>query len=161
VNRPSTQKLTAWDKRSSQSVEMIYDGVSRMWLHGAQIVCYGVTTVSRPAIDAWAKAVRELIDIWPKDRPYLAIQDFSEASLTPYIRKQSTSINSAWPADLRGRSAVVMPRNMLSTVMRLFVSHELRPQNNSIEREVFFRIEDATSWLEKGLPADHNLGAKV
>jgi len=161
VDKPATAQPSAWEKRSSQSVEVIYEGVSRIWLHSAQIVCYSVTTVSRPAIDAWAEAVKALVLAWPTDRPYLAIQDFSEASLTPYIRKQSTSINENWPAVLKGRSAVVAPRTMLAQLMRLFVSHELRPQNLAIQREVFFRIEDATSWLEKGLLADPNATAKA
>ena|SRR5579859_6502067 len=154
---PSTHReLTAWDKRSSQSVENIYDGVSRLWLHGAQIVCYSVTTVARPAIDAWKEATVALINAWPTERPYLAIQDFSEASLTPYIRKQSTSINLAMPATLKGRSAVVAPRNVLTQLIRLFVSRDLSPQNPNIKREVFFRIEDAITWLEKGLMPDPN-----
>ena len=161
MDKSSTQQqLTAWDKRSSQSVEPIYEGVSRIWLHRAEIVCYSVTTVARPAIDAWREAVMALVLTWPTDRPYLAIQDFSEASLTPYIRKQSTTINLSWPTNLRGRSAVVAPRTMLAQVMKLFVSHDLRPQNLKVEREVFFRLEDAITWLEKTPVLEENTSGK-
>ncbi len=157
MNKPSThQELSAWDKRSSQSIETIHEGVHRMWMHGAQIVCYSVTTVTRPAIDAWKEATLELASVWPTERPYLAIEDFSESSLTPYIREQATKINMAWPPKLKGRSAIVAPRNVLTERFGFFVTRDLNPQNPNIQRAVFSRLEDAVDWLEKGIMLNQN-----
>src|SRR5258708_757845 len=143
--------LSPWDKRSSQSVEQICPGVSRFWLHKAQIVCYSVSTITRPAIDAWMRETLALINTWPLNRTYLSIHDVSEVTLTPYMRKKVAEVNLQMPKELRGRSAVIVPRTFINQMMRLFVTIELAQKNRSVQRDVFFRLEEATVWLEKAL----------
>ena len=148
----STQaQSSVWEKRSSQSIEQIYPGITRFWLAKGQIVCYTVTTIARPAIDAWTEATMELAMAWPKDHIYLSIHDFSEATLTPYVRKRAEEANSKMPKTLYGRSAVIMPRTFMNHMIRLFVTVELSRKNLRIERDVFFRLEEATEWLKKAL----------
>ncbi|MEP7285381.1 MAG: hypothetical protein ABI947_06405 [Chloroflexota bacterium] len=143
--------VSAWDKRSSQTVEQIYPGVTRIWLHKGQIVCYTVTSVTRAAADAWLNSAVELVAQWPADQPYLSIHDFSEATLTPFIRKRSVEANKAMPPTLFGRSAVIMPRTFVNHIIRLFVTTDLSHANKRIQRDVFFRLEEATEWLLKGM----------
>jgi hypothetical protein len=144
--------LSPWDKRSSQSVEKIYPGVTRIWLHKGQIVCYTLSTVARAAVDAWMQATEELIHAWPLEHPYLAIQDISEVTLTVYMRQKTSEVNGRMPSSLKGRSAVVMPRTFVNQMIRLFVTIELARKNPSVQRDVFFRIEEATAWLEAYRP---------
>jgi hypothetical protein len=105
--------LSPWDKRSSQSVEQIYPGVTRIWLHKGQIVCYALSTVARVAVDAWMKSTEELIRAWPLEQPYLAIHDISEVTLTVYMRQKTAEVNGRMPPNLKGRSAVIMPRTFI------------------------------------------------
>ena len=143
--------LLTWDKRSSQQIEQICPGVTRMWLHKGQIVCYSVTTVARPAVDAWMQATHDLIHAWPREQIYLSVHDISEATLTPYIRNRTSITNKLMPKDLKGRSAVIVPRTFINQMIRLFVANELGRQNKSIQRDVFFRFEEAIEWLVRGI----------
>lgn len=152
MNTPTVEPVsTAWDKRSSQSVEQIYPGISRFWMHQGQIVCYTVTSISRPAIDAWKASTLELIHAWPLEQPYLSIHDFSEATLTPYVRQRSSELSVAFPEGLHGRSAAIIPRTFINHLMRMWVTINLARNNERIQRDVFFRIEEATEWLKKAL----------
>src|SRR5947209_7569230 len=102
--------LSPWDKRSSQSVEQIYPGITRIWMHGGRIVCYSITTIARPAVDAWMESTHELVHSWPRHLPYLSLHDISEATLTPYIRKKTGETALLMPRDLYGKSALILPR---------------------------------------------------
>jgi hypothetical protein len=147
----TTSAVTAWDKRSSNSVEQIYPGISRFWMDQGRIVCYSVTSITRPAIDAWKASTLEIVHAWPVEQPYLSIHDFSEATLTPYVRQRSAEMSVAFPERLFGRSAVIMPRTFVNHLIRMWVTMNLARNNQQIKRDVFFRLEEATEWLKKGL----------
>ncbi len=146
--------LYTWEKRSSHQIEQIYPGVTRMWVHKGQIVCYSLTTVARPAVDAWMQATHDLVHAWPREQIYLSVHDISEATLTPYIRNRTSTINKLMPKDLKGRSAVIVPRTFINQMIRLFVANELGRQNTSVQRDVFFRFEEAIEWLVQGIEQD-------
>lgn len=146
-----TSDSSAWEKRSSQTVEQLHPNVTRFWMYRGQIVCYTITSVSRPAIDTWANASLELIKEWSPDQPYLAIHDFSEATLTPYIRKRAEEVVLQIPKHYTGRSAVIMPRTFVNQLIRLFVTVDLVNKNKVIDRQVFFRIEEAVEWVKKAI----------
>jgi len=145
------QGLLTWEKRSSQQIELIHPGVTRMWLHKGQIVCYSLTTVERHAVDAWMQATHDLVHAWPRDQIYLSVHDISEATLTPYIRNRTSITNKLMPKDLKGRSAVIVPRTFINQMIRLFVANELGRQNLSVQREVFFRFEEGIEWLAQAI----------
>jgi hypothetical protein len=148
-----TPDSSAWEKRSSQSVEQLHPHVTRFWMDKGRIVCYTITSVSRAAIDVWADSSLALIMEWPADQPYLAIHDFSEATLTPYVRKRAEDIVSQIPKHFTGRSAVIMPRSFINQLIRLFVTVDLVNRNRVVDRQVFFRIEEASQWVKKAIKA--------
>lgn len=139
---------------TSPDVDHLHPKVRREWLHNRHIVIYTVFDVSRTVVDVWAEAVIDLMEKWPPDRAYLAIYDVSNIpSLTPYARKRAEDIArvAANLAHIDGAYAVVLKRNFLSMIIRLFVLRDLPGQNPKFKRRVFFDRDEALAWLEEFL----------
>jgi hypothetical protein len=138
---------TVWDKRNLGEVEQIHPNVTRSWLENGRIVCFTLTSVARPAVDAWLNASEDTVQSWPIEVPYRSIHDLREADVTPYIRQQSAAAVSRMPTQLKGRSAVVVPRTFTNQLIRLIVTIDLVRINRNIQRNVFFTQQDAINWV--------------
>ena len=137
----------SWDKRNLDGVESIAQGVTLQWLENGRVVCFTVNTVARPAIDAWLNRSEQIVKGWPAQIPYLAIQDISGSTLTPYTRERSAKTVALTPDYLRGRSAVVMPRTVVNQAISLFVTVNLARKKPNIQRHVFVAKDEAIRWL--------------
>ena len=136
-----------WNTRNVNGVEQIDEWATLTWLHDGKIVCFTINSVERQTVDAWLKRSYEIVQAWPADVPYLAIQDVTNATLTPYIREKSAATVALTPKYLRGRSAVVMSPSVKNHLIRLFVTATLTRQNASIQRNVFLKKSQAVDWL--------------
>lgn len=127
--------------------EQLAEGLTRHYLYDRQIVIFTVENIHQHTIDAWADAVKHEVLNWPADFPFLNIHNFlnvKNMSFTPYIRKKSAELTPLAP-DKAGRTALVLPRSMVSTIVHYF----LRTQQNRIRpRQVFFKMDDALKWCE-------------
>jgi hypothetical protein len=139
--------LTAWDHRNFEHPERIYNGITRTWLHNGTVLYYEVSTVSRPAIDAWLDSVVEVLNMWPADLLYRAIHDATHSSLTPYSRSRIAEVSRNAPLHIRGRSSAIMSRSLFAHAARMFMTLELARQNKRIERTLFFDVDSALMWL--------------
>ena len=139
--------LSVWDKRNLGEVEQIHPNVTRAWLENGRIVYFTLTSVARPAVDAWLNASEDTVRTWPAEVPYLSIHDLREGTVTPYIRRQSAAVVARMPTSLRGRSAVLVPRTFANQLIRLIVTIDLVRINRNIQRNVFFNRQDAVNWL--------------
>lgn len=134
---------------TAPDMDQIHKSVVREWLHDRQIVIYTVQDTARETVDAWADAILELMQRWPKNKPYLAIYDVSNViALTPYARKRTEAIAKiAATLDLDGHYAVVLKNNIFSLILKLFIQRDLSSQNHTFERQVFMSREQAIEWL--------------
>jgi hypothetical protein len=132
-------------------IEKIGEGVTREWLFERQIVVYTLYDIRRASVDAWTNAVRDVIDQWSPDQPYLSLQDASRlVTLSPYARNRSKeTAEFALQRGLHGRSAVVLANNLLSQVIRMFVQHDL--STGTLHRSAFLDKEAGLQWLIEGL----------
>jgi hypothetical protein len=132
-------------------IEKIGDGVTREWLFDGQIVVYTLYDIRRSSVDAWIEAVREVVENWSVDQPYLSLQDASRLlALSPYARTRSKeAADQAIQRGLHGRSAVVLSNHLLSKVIQLFVQHDL--SSGTLTRSVFLNKDEAMQWLMAGM----------
>jgi hypothetical protein len=128
-------------------MEVIHDGVTMEWLADGRVVCFTIKSLARPAIDAWLDKSYQVTLAWPQDIPYLAVQDATAIALTPYIRERSAQTVAKTPRHLHGRSCVVLPKSMLTQVMRLFVMTQLSRQHHRIARGVQLDRQEALNWV--------------
>ncbi len=138
----------------SSNIERLSPGLTREWLSG-RVVIYTLTDSRRETIDAWVAAFKADIANWPADRPFLVLHDFSikGAISTPYGRRRAQELVDARP-DVKGRAAIVFPRNALMiTMIQLFLSQQRNPAR---QQHVFSTRELGIAWL---LDTRHMLNA--
>jgi hypothetical protein len=122
-------------------------GLTKAFLFDKRIVIFHLDTVARDIIDAGAKDVLETMKNWPTKHQYLVIYDITSAkiALTPHLRQRLQELAKAYP-DLKGRSAVVLPRSVITQVFKLFVIAQNRVGRR---KQVFFDRESAIAWLQQ------------
>jgi hypothetical protein len=59
-----------------------FTGLTLDWYLGGAVVCYKLTAVSQDFVDKWAELVLKTVQAWPKDKPYLAIHELSQAGVS-------------------------------------------------------------------------------
>ncbi len=129
----------------SSKIERLSPGLTREWLSG-RVVIYTLTDSRRETIDAWIAAFKSDIASWPADRPFLVMHDFSVKGpiSTPYARRRAQELVDARP-DVRGRAAIIFPRNSLMiTMIQLFLS---RQRNPARKQRAFSTRELGIAWL--------------
>jgi hypothetical protein len=62
--------------------ETPFAGLTVDWYLGSELVCYKLTAVSEDIVSKWAELVQSTLKDWPKDKPYLAIHDLSQAGVS-------------------------------------------------------------------------------
>jgi hypothetical protein len=134
---------------SSPLVEQLGPGVTLERLAEGQIFVFTLSDVSRPTIDTWVAAVKNVTAGWPRHRPYFALNHFAgkNVSLSPYLRAAIKDLATYRPAQ-SGFIAAVLPRTFFAQLMTLLLPAMNR--GNMISR-IFFSREEALAWLEKAL----------
>jgi hypothetical protein len=143
----ATTDPTIRNANAASAVEVIDEGATLSWLHDGKIACFTITSVARATVDAWLNRSNEIAQAWPADKPYLAIQDVTAATLTPYIRERSAATVAMTPKYLKGRSAVVISPSAVNRLIQMFVTVSLARQQAQIQRKVFLKKSEAIAWL--------------
>lgn len=125
-------------------------GVTLEWLYGGQIPCFTILDISRATVDNWMVLLRQLLENWPANRPYVAIHDASVSGvmLTPYARAKITELEGVNPA-LQGRVAIILPRTFVAQLIRVYV-RTLRRQK--VVTGIYFARDEALEWISEIVP---------
>jgi hypothetical protein len=130
----------------SPSIEELAPGVTLEWLFDRQMVVLTLQTAAREAIDATLERIKHIMETWPADRPYIAMQDLSypKLNMTPYARERIKEPQQ-WCPELGGYIALVLPSTFVAQIVHLF----LRTQKDD-RREVrgFMSRDKALAWLQ-------------
>lgn len=118
------------------------------WYHEGRIVLVALGDSQHENIDRVYEFLVKLIETWPPERPYLSIYDATRSrfGFTPYLRQKAVDL-MRHAAHKQGRSAVLLPRNLLGQVIRLSVKMDLIPLIGVRDLRVFFDREEALDWL--------------
>jgi hypothetical protein len=49
---------------------------------GGEVLCFKLTAISEDIVNKWAELIQTILKDWPKDKPYLAIHDLSQAGVS-------------------------------------------------------------------------------
>lgn len=129
------------------------------WYHERRIVLVALGDSQHGSIDRVYEFLVKLIDTWPMNRPYLSIYDATRSrfSFTPYLRQKARDL-MRHAAHKQGRSAVLLPHNLLGQVIRLSVKMDLIPLAGVRDIRIFFDRAEALDWLlefpEHGITID-------
>src|SRR5689334_7060523 len=106
----------------SSKIEVLAPGVTCEWLHDNAIVVFKVATSNRNDVGLMFDKMQAVIEQWPADQPYLALQDLSETAggMTPYARARAKVI-AAWRPNLEAHVALVTQPTFQSRLIRLFM----------------------------------------
>jgi len=122
-------------------------GVTTEALQEGKIVRYIIKTAHRESIDKWVAHVDRVMGEWDQNRPCLLLYEVSDTPLTPYIRSATQGIAEKY-ANLRGRTAVVVKKTVLTQLVRFFIDSFLARRHHIRERKMFFSNDEALAWLE-------------
>lgn len=62
--------------------EIPFAGLTMDWYLGNEVVVYKLTAVSDDIVNKWAELIQSTLKDWPKDKPYLAVHDMSQAGVS-------------------------------------------------------------------------------
>lgn len=140
--------------KSTSDIENLGAGVTREWLHDGQIVVFALEHVQREAVDTYIDTYMGTLRAWSVSQPFLMLLVAQQTNIfiTPYFRKRlNEAIPLARSRKLHGRLAVVVLKNPLLQVVRLFIKANYSKHRDTIEPQLFFTREEALVWLEEML----------
>lgn len=132
-------------------------GCSMEWLHGGKIAVFYLADVQRKTIDVFIDAYTTVMQQWANETTFLMMVIAQEHSifLTPYLRKRIESvIQVAKHRHIKGRLGVVLQKNAVVQVIKLFVKSVYNQSRDTLEPQLFFSQNEAMLWLEELLEAD-------
>jgi hypothetical protein len=106
-------------------------------------------TSSRVIIDAWADSIKAQFRDLPPRTSWYHLNDFSGTDMnpSPYFIARVSEITRQRP-DLKGHSAIVIPRNIFTQAM-FNLAQRVRPKHINVR--LFFKRDEAQQWLESHL----------
>ena len=138
-------------KRTIDEELVISEHLKISWMYERRVVLYTVTSIKRDVIDLWAEKVHEVMLAWEPNTVYYNIHDYSRVNsfvTTPHLRQKSKE-SALTRLDLSARTAVVIPKSVMSPITRLFINALPHPKNADRIREMFFTVDDGLAWLER------------
>jgi hypothetical protein len=126
--------------------EELTPGLTRQWLIDEQIVVFKATAATRHVTDTWIGSVKDVMQKWPKNRPYLVIHDFRHHNIafTPYARSRAEELVRV-PIGVPGYAAIIVPKSFVGQIIKLF----MRTQKSvGIENRLYFEFDEGLSWLK-------------
>lgn len=141
-------------------------GVIEDWYNKREVVVYKLTMVSDTVINQWAEYVIEVLKAWPKDKPYLAVHDLSQAGISLQYaamvnfdmmnigitiagRNLAEALFDAHPNWL-GRVAVNFNLSLSGQTNRTLMSF-LDRDHPSIQYKTFYNRTKCLRWLTTGI----------
>lgn len=129
--------------------------VTKVFLRDNQIVVYKPLNSSDEAVKEWSASVIETGNMWPKDRAYLSLQDFSEISKPSHTMQQfATQVNNHF-LTLNFpyvRIGVLVQQELMVVMSKLFVERKLADER--VDRKIFLNYDNAIAWLEEAITSE-------
>ncbi|MBZ0307538.1 MAG: hypothetical protein K8I82_15840 [Anaerolineae bacterium] len=123
------------------------DFIGVEWLDSAAVIVT-LRTVTRASIDVCVQVLELMMKNWPQDQPFVALYDFPEVGLTPYLRQKMHEVREAKPDHLKCHLGVIIPNNSLGYIMYLY--WHAYPQGDAmIEMQIFESRAAALEWISK------------
>lgn len=123
------------------------------WLAEGKIAVFTVPDATRAVVDIYMDATTALVHEWSLEQPFLMLCDASNGT-APFSMAMRERVERLVRSDefqaLEGRFALVMQRNFLLQIIRMFMI-TLRPKVKGPEPRIFFTYADALHWLEEAL----------
>ncbi|NDJ61271.1 MAG: hypothetical protein GYB67_09110 [Chloroflexi bacterium] len=150
-----------------EHVEQLHTGIVGEWFLDRQLIVYRLTQVSNNIVTAWSNVVIEMLENWPKERPYLAHHDLSAVGvslqyatlvsfdvmnigITPTGRQTAEEIFNRNP-EFRARVAIGFNLSVSGQVSQV-VMDRIRSRHPSIQYKTFFSRDRSLEWLVESLP---------
>jgi hypothetical protein len=138
-------------------------GFTAEQLPNSPIHVFTLTDITRPTVDTWIAAAKELLTKSNPDEPlYVVIDQSSMPGLTfsPYVREQLTHLYTVGrPGKGTNYAAVVLSRSFVVQIAVFFI--RLVNRGNRIETQFFFKREEAVAWLQRAIGKDSPASAGV
>ncbi|MBC7870944.1 MAG: hypothetical protein H7Y09_08905 [Chitinophagaceae bacterium] len=137
----------------TEDIIEVAPGIHYQWLENYQIITFKMANNDKKAIDAYINANMDILNSWPKDRPYLTLQEGVEGFLmTPYLRQRSTEVIQIMNEHgLEGRIAAVTPSTLVAYVLQFLMRGTFHVHLNKVTTHLFTNREDAIAWLKEAL----------
>lgn len=144
--------LTPTELPYSEEVEKLPHGVVRKWLYDRRILVYIIEQEAvRLTVDTWAADIEQIVQAWPADRPYLAVQEFTKVGLTPYNRARSETMARKFPPNLKGRHAIIIGGGILGMAVKIYTTGRYRQVLPNIEPKVTFAYDEGLAWVKAAM----------
>jgi hypothetical protein len=157
------------DEQPSTSMngpQVITPGLAVEWLFQQQIVVYRVTSISIKLLEIWTETTVQIIDRWPKDKPYRALHDLSakgvgisysvqvqyellNLGITKQGRQQVEHILGQ-RLDFTAQIALLFNSSFSGNVGQVFANLN-KNYLPTIQYKAFFDQEAALEWLSAGI----------
>jgi hypothetical protein len=137
-----------------ESMDEVAPGVLLEWLCDRQIVIMWLCDLSRSSVDAYIETSLEIIDTWPRDKPYLALKVLQPNQImSRYLRYRTNEIGQRiLKCGLEGRSAIVCPDDETADLIDMAVrTDEIEVPH--MQRKTFSDQDQALDWLLQALKA--------
>lgn len=126
----------------------LHPSIAFKWLEAERVYCFEIAALDHETTQSWVNATLQLINTWPEKQLVLGVLDFSQASgFAQLISLEKTigQLKGIRP-DLEGRVAVIVSRNMTSSILS-FVTRKIPPQFVNREHRIFFETEYGLKWV--------------
>lgn len=101
------------------AIEDLGHHVTREYLCDSQIVIYTVIGGGQDITDAWANAMIAEITAWDIGKPYLSLQDMSQAGISAYGKKRTNDIVKSIPAGMQTYIAIVIGKTVFGRFIKM------------------------------------------
>lgn len=142
-------------------MEMFYPGISREWVLDNRVVVYTLHSPQMATLAAWSEAALATLESWPKDQPYLAVHNISQAGLgllyctaveqdifnigvLPQARKTVNALlaaNPGWPVAL----GLVVSGSVTGHLAKIL--YRQTAQETRIQSKAFLYQDMALNWV--------------
>jgi hypothetical protein len=146
-----------------ESTEEICTGLQCDWFYNKQVIAYRLTLASQKIIETWSAHIITLLEGWEKQRPYLALHDFSQpgVSLQFAMLVDFDTVNIGITPTGRRKVEELMDLNpeffaFVAVNFNLSVSGQVnkvlanqRSQHPFIKHRTFYNRMNALAWLSE------------
>jgi hypothetical protein len=166
---PNPNKMQMPDK-----TETPFAGLSLDWYSGNDVVCYKLTAVSDDIVNKYADLVQSILKDWPKEKPYLAIHDLSQAGVSlqfaalvnfdmmnlgitmggRLLAEERFNKHPAW----MGRIAMNFNLTLSGQTNRTLMSY-LNQEHPRIKYKSFYNRGKCLTWLTEGISETNEMKA--
>ncbi|MBE2194006.1 MAG: hypothetical protein IAE83_07510 [Anaerolinea sp.] len=131
----------------SASETEITQGLTQQWIDDRVLVLTFHST-NRANVKVWVEHFTQIVEKWNAERPFLYLHRAMQiglVGLAPYMQQEGRAVMRLTQT-LRGRTAIVVPRSLVSETMGLFV----RSQPAGLrQRKVFSDYSAALGWVQE------------